>query len=480
MGFKIKTVLDKYIIVLALVFFNASSIFAQSISAPVNQFSQICAGTFNQFTTNFNFVGSNNFVLEMSDANGSFSLANLTPISIISSQLVTSPGSFTFSVPTTVAGTGYRLRVVGTSPAIQGQIQPVAFSAYYKSWEEEFSINGGVAEIFICNSSSFTLSVDNPTPSIPNTSPAQFPNLKYRWYKDDVIISGQTGTSLNINSEGIYRVFLEYGGCTTPSSIEKSQFLTVHFVTGGSTFNITSSSGTNFCPSSPTTLSVNPGYGYQWFKDNVLIPGATSNTYQTNQAGTFHVLINQGGCSSNSSSITLNPQSFNASIDLLELPQVNIIIPGETKVITVTTDATTPTYEWYFNGVLMPSETSSSLSTSVAGDYKVVINQTSGCVFSKIILFRLKEGVNAKDIPNVISPNNDGVNDQWIIPQTYISDNTEVLVINSLGKIELKTKNYQNNWPQTPLEFKSVNPVFYYIITKEGEEAKKGSITIIK
>ena len=88
---------------------------------------------------------------------------------------------------------------------------------------------------------------------------------------------------------------------------------------------------------------------------------------------------------------------------------------------------------------------------------------------------------NVTKIPNLISPNNDGINDTWILPQEYVSGtNTEILLLNSRGEIALQTNNYQNNWPENALDFKSVNPIYYYIITTQDNKVKKGSITVVK
>jgi hypothetical protein len=55
-----------------------------------------------------------------------------------------------------------------------------------------------------------------------------------------------------------------------------------------------------------------------------------------------------------------------------------------------------------------------------------------------------------------------------------------VIVLDSRGEVVLQTNDYQNNWPQNQLNFKEVNPVFYYIITTQDQKTRKGSITVIK
>jgi len=86
-----------------------------------------------------------------------------------------------------------------------------------------------------------------------------------------------------------------------------------------------------------------------------------------------------------------------------------------------------------------------------------------------------------ENIPNLISPNNDGINDTWVIPQVYVAGtNTQVVILSSQGKVMLQTNNYQNNWPENQIDFNAVNPVYYYIITTATNKTKKGSITVVK
>ncbi len=226
-----------------------------------------------------------------------------------------------------------------------------------------------------------------------------------------------------------------------------------------------------------------PALTYKWFKEPSLTPIATTNTLTVSQAGVYYVETNYGTCTSDSYSnrVTVNVSTQQSQINAsLNVTNPSLLLPSQTKIITVTTDAASPTFEWYLDDKVIPGETSSSYTASVTGNYKVIVTQTSGCVVSKELLFVLQNAV-AVNIPNIVSPNNDGINDFWIIPNEYInSGDTEVMILNARGEIVLNTNDYQNNWPQETIEFKSLNPLFYYIIAKQGQEVKKGSITVLK
>jgi gliding motility-associated-like protein len=135
--------------------------------------------------------------------------------------------------------------------------------------------------------------------------------------------------------------------------------------------------------------------------------------------------------------------------------------------------------------VIIPGAIGDTYDATEYGTYKVTISQTTGCIVSEDLLFEIVEPIDpfpdVADIPNLISPNGDGINDTWIIPNQYVSGtNTEVMIMNSYGKVVFNTTDYQNNWPENDIDFNSVNPVFYYVITTTDNKTKKGSITVVK
>lgn len=476
------TIINIFIAVLSL----SGNLNAQTIGKPSLGFSMACASpSFNTYNIKITYSlalsSTNKFIIELSDETGSFS----TPTTVFTSDqgaVTTSPATLTFAVPTTIAGEGYKVRVKSTSP-VATSTPSIVFPAYYKLQDTPFNINNLIATGVYCSGGSYLLTIDNPG-TTPNDSPLKYPSLTFNWYKKILITDSTSefiasGNSLSVNEPGIYFVETNYGSCTSNSY---SNRVTVSQASSSASAEINSSLGNPFCSSGgPTVLATVSGDSYQWYKDGTEIPGETKQFYETDKSGLYLVSIGVGDCVI-SASIDLDSNGFTSSIDVLE---ENVLELGETLIATVTTDANTPEFEWYLNDSLITGAINDSFEASENGNYKVIIRQTVGCLSTDEILFSREEPTNlfpdVAKIPNVITPNGDGDNDTWVIPQEYVNGtNAEVILISAQGEIVLQTNNYQNNWPENQLNFKDVNPVYYYIITTQNKTTKKGSITVIK
>ena len=457
------------------------------IGAPNLGFSQACASeSFNSYNVTFVFSPesgvspTNQFIIEMSDDNGSFANPTVVFTSAVGAVTI-SPATLNFSLPTDTSGEGYRLRIKSTAP-VATSAGSVVFAAYYKAQDSPFSINNLVSTGAYCTGGSYLLTIDNPGTG-DNDSPLNYPSLTFNWYRETgptTAVFVAEGNTLTVNQPGTYFAETNYGTCTSNSF---SNRVTISEATSGDAdATIVSSLGNPFCPEQGmTTLATIGGNSYQWYKDGELIPDATEQTYQTDESGIFSVNVDLGSCQA-SGSIDLVSESFTASLNVSEETTLE---EGETLSVIVTTTAINPDFEWYLNDILITDATGSSLDVSEFGDYSVVIYQTSGCIVSRELFFTINEPIeqfpDVAKIPNLISPNSDGVNDTWVIPTDYVSGtDTEVVIMTSQGKVVLQTNDYQNNWPENQLEFNSINPVYYYIITAPNKEPKKGSITIVK
>jgi len=486
---KITLSVYRFILFFSIFFFTKTSLYAQppTIVPQTLSYPRICAGLivngapFNEYNATFsyvNFPAGTEFVVELSDESGSFT----TPVATTKISFVDTPASqqqtIKFAVPTDLKGSdthSIRIKSLGATPVVSSKFRNsqnvTEFPIYYRTYVESFTINDKSGTAMICSGGSLSLSVDKSTPTAP--SPADFPNLKYKWFKDDVAIAGQSGTTLIVNTPGVYYAQVDYGGCLDENF--SSNRVTVTSSSSGSGVTISSSLGNPFCSNGTgTVLTATSGNSYVWKKEGSDAVIATTRSFTTNESGKYFVEVDFGGCKA-TGSINLSSNGFDASIDVAETTTIE---EGETLNVSITTDATSPTFQWYLNGNPINGATANSYLIAVKGNYRVVISQESGCISSKEFSFKVSGPPGQTNlVPNIISLRNP----YWDIPAVYLTAETRLTILSSNGEVMFDDvgSNYDAVQNTFVKDFKSVNPVYYYVIQGDAGE-KKGSITVIK
>lgn len=142
---------------------------------------------------------------------------------------------------------------------------------------------------------------------------------------------------------------------------------------------ITPASSTIICTGHDVVLNANTGagYTYQWTRNGIEIPGATSASYTANQVGDYTVKIT-----------TTNPsataESFPVTVTVIAAPNAPVTAnstltycPGGNLQLS-TQQGSALTYQWKLNGNNIPGATNDAYNVNASGTYTVVVENT-GC-----------------------------------------------------------------------------------------------------
>jgi len=201
----------------------------------------------------------------------------------------------------------------------------------------------------LCTSSSVTITATGGT--------------SYRWYKNNVLISGATSSTYNATEPGVYTADIISGTCSTKST--NSATITQNGPSGS-----ISPSTAVLCGGNPQTLTATGGGTYKWYRDGQLIPNATAATYSATQPGTYSVIITNGACTGPASNEALVTQGVSPSGFIQ--PANPAICPGGSVTLNAVTAGAGYTFQWFRNGTLLQNETNPTLTTTQTGNYSVV------------------------------------------------------------------------------------------------------------
>lgn len=109
-----------------------------------------------------------------------------------------------------------------------------------------------------------------------------------------------------------------------------------------------------------------PGYLFQWYKDSLPISGATNDSLIVTAMGTYKVWV----------STTSNVFAFSPTLTVLSDSTKSIInINGDTLSI----NPVAGTYQWYFQGIMIPGANQNTYVSDSTGAYFVEVILQNGC-----------------------------------------------------------------------------------------------------
>jgi hypothetical protein len=189
----------------------------------------------------------------------------------------------------------------------------------------------------------------------------------YQWMLNGNNINGATSQNLTVATGGLYKVIVTSAvGCTSTTPVADT--VIVHplplssIITGGPT---------SVCSGDSVVMQSNTGvlFQYQWKKNAVTIPGATTSNYTALSSGSYTVTIkDSNGCVNTSAPDVISVYGIPTAAFV---PAADTGFCSGSSVLLTAVSGTGYSYQWLKNGVVIPGGNSQTYTANQPGAYSV-------------------------------------------------------------------------------------------------------------
>ena len=197
-----------------------------------------------------------------------------------------------------------------------------------------------------------------------------------------------------------------------------------------------------------------------------------------NDSGTFNIslfITDAKGCVSDTAfkPVIVDPYPH------LTMPNSQIVLEGGSLQLKPVFFVTNPVFSWTPGLYLDSSSIAYPISSPLQDiTYRLSLTGKGNCMVAGTVFVKVLLG---PVVPNVFSPNGDGINDNWVIQYLDSYPGCEVEVFSRSGQTVFKSIGYSTPWNGTlngqPLP---IATYYYFINPKNGRSIIGGSVTIIK
>lgn len=198
--------------------------------------------------------------------------------------------------------------------------------------------------------------------------------MTFTWMKDGIAMADEDGFQLEVTASGIYNALVRNAvGCETVTEadtvvVQQSPLVDLNDedlppeICDGNTVRLVTPS---------VVLQT-----YQWFRDGVMIPGASDNTLDVAHSGTYSVRVNNALCEKFSDSFSLTVRPLPDAVIVNSTPAS--ICEGDPYALQAQEDATYM-YQWLNNGTPITGETAPSFNATSTGQYALRVTNEFDC-----------------------------------------------------------------------------------------------------
>ncbi|MBB79177.1 MAG: hypothetical protein CL844_09275 [Crocinitomicaceae bacterium] len=219
---------------------------------------------------------------------------------------------------------------------------------------------------------------------------------------------------------------------------------------------------------------------YKWYINNVLIAETNTAFFSTSDISDGDVVTVENSCFTNCVEIISSDSPIISVYSFYLDAGDDVTVPIGTAV-NLNGMTSAPNYSWE-PSLLFTNPT--ELSTVIFPEQTTIVTLIAienNCVLTDNITITIIEDIS---IPNMFSPNNDGINDSWIIKGIEKYPNNTIVIYDRWGQEVFKTNSYNSEkaWNGKIKNNIVTEGVFYFVLELNNEENKqyKGSITVIR
>jgi len=296
-------------------------------------------------------------------------------------------------------------------------------------------------------------------------------DVTYQWLENGVDLTGETSTTLNVDDESIYSVVVtDTNGCIATAI---GPILII-----GPAPNASLGSDQWLCPEDSITLTATGGDLFLWNNGST----EASITVSPDEVSEYSVIVTNANCEL-SSYDTVIVSLYEAPFALIGADSLGLL-ENEMTFSDISGDGSIIGWDWDFGDGNYDDVQNPEHTFSTEEEFTVILTVENefGCTDTDTIVV---EVIQVIDIPNVFTPNDDGINDEVAIRNNGVSD-YEITIYNRWGIMMHHDVSGEIFWDgRTPAGAEAKAGTYYYILKvfnefSLGDFTQTGTVTLIR